>query len=839
MRLYSAWAAAALSLVAAGPAAAQAPHPATIEDLVGQEGFGSVRIGPDGRWVVVERQARWDSASTYRLGFFTSSLLTGLEIHQVDGSAPPRVLRDPAGAYGLLTGPFSPDGRRMVVYRLADREWRLGVLTLETAEIVWFAVTPELPRLGRTLAWRSNTELTAITRPDGTVPLVLRYGSQLQDRTEALWARAADGREASSVLIPSGSRRDERADAPPLHLSVLDASTGRERVVAEGEFFDFELSPDGAHAAVLRNAEDLQIGLDEPAHTGTPTRRRRLVVVDLATGRSEEPLPTHDFLSHLLAWSPDSSRLLAFARSDTDREFIDGDFWILKIGGDPRSVALGAAVPWIDRSRDGIPLARGGWDGEAVVVQVRDEGGARVWSRPGVPGVADLVVREPGETLGRIDAGAVIVRSDGRYALDGRLAAAGRGGDAGRAPDGGDRTGVNPEPREAAARPLMDLAGCISPRTDGAPICLPSLSPDETVQSVGADGSAAVVRRRRAGGSTELVLHTREGPRSLGRINAALEDRTWGDILPIPHADPAGAPLTSWLLLPPGAPAGTPPPLVVLVYPGASYAAPPSFLQAGLNPKHINPSLIAAAGFAVLAVSLPEGEIPARRDDLAARILDVVDRAASSGRIDGARVALVGHSFGAYGALLAATQTDRFAAVVASNGYADLSRSIEPFPLYRVSPDDGVLYNPMAAWAETGQAQVGLPFASDPQAFVDRSPLYAVSRLTTPTLLIESDLDGSRLGSMFSALYRANREAALLTYFGEGHAYVSPANLIDLHHNIMVWLNRYLRPAPHGEALRPSTRPDFQDGEDQKAVAGRVPDQPGLVEPGVHVFGVQ
>lgn len=830
--------AAALAL-AAGSALAEEPRPATVEDLVRQEAFGAVRISPDGRWIVVERQAPWNTAATYRMGFFTHWLLSGLEIHSADGQTPVRRLRDPGGATGYVSGPIAPDGRRMAVYRLEDMAWRLGVMTLETAEVVWLPVTPETPRLGRTLAWRSPTELVAIVRPDHSLPMVLRYGAQLQDRTEALWDHAAGGHRPSSVFIPSGSRRDERPQGARLRLSAIDVVSGRERSLAEGEFFDLEVSPDGRLAAALYNAEDLQGSADVLATQGAPTRRRRLVLADLDTGLTREPLPEADFLSHLLAWSPDSRRLLAFTRTPGGT-FADGGFWRLSLEGPPRPVSLGAALPWIDVSRDDIPVARGGWDGDRVVVQVRDASGARVWlsSGAGEPRLA-TEVREPTEAIGLFEGRAVIARSDGLYRLDGRLAAPGRGLADGQAADGGDRAAINPPAMAMGRRPALDGEGCLFRRAAPAErTCLPGLPPGATPVAAAPDAVRLVVQARSPGGALELQLQDASGARSLGTVNGMLEHRLWGEVRPVPHRGPDGQDVTSWLLLPPRSPGGAPPPLVVIMYPGATYASAPSWLRPGLDKKHINPALLASAGYAVLAVSLPEREGADPRTDLAARILSIVDAAAEGHDIDAARVALLGHSFGGYGALLAATQTDRFSAVIASNGYADLSRSIEPAPFWRVSPDDGVLIHPMSAWAETGQARIGAAFPIDPWAWAVRSPLYAAARLTTPALLIESDLDGARMGAMFSALYRLDREAALLTYFGEGHAYVSPANLRDLHAHILDWLDRYVRGSGGEQPLLPSAGPGLQDREDQETVARRVPDQARLGETGLDLRGI-
>ena len=187
----------------------------STDDLLGMENFGKVRVTPDGRWTIVERQARWDSAATYRFNSLTSHLLSRLEVFRDGAEAPVITLADPGGATGYVSGPLSPDGQRMVVYRLTSDSWRLGVLVFGSGEVDWFDVTPEYPRLGQTVAWRSNRDLVLIARPLDDLPLFLRYPGMAQDRITALWRDAAAGHQPSAVYIPSGpaghryGRRDQ------------------------------------------------------------------------------------------------------------------------------------------------------------------------------------------------------------------------------------------------------------------------------------------------------------------------------------------------------------------------------------------------------------------------------------------------------------------------------------------------------------------------------------------------------------------------------------------------------------------------------------------------------
>ncbi|MBI5939884.1 MAG: S9 family peptidase [Caulobacterales bacterium] len=804
-------------LATAGPVMGQAPAPVTLEALLGQESLGSVRISPDGRWIVVERRAAWSSAATYRFGLMTPHLLSGLEVHTPDGEITRR-LEDPGHASGYVSGPFSPSGEKMLVFHLRETSWTLGVITLATGEVRWLPLTPEFTELGRTVAWRSETQLVAIARPDGDLPLVFRLGSQTEARKMVLWRVFAAGHAPSSVVIPSGAARDSRDRSAAARLVLFDLARDEERVLARGDLFDLELSPDGGAVAALLNAEDLQAGGETLVDVGTPSRRRRLLLVDLDRGTAAEPLPGQDFLSHLLSWSPDSRRLIAFAR-DAGAPWADGRFWILHRRGAAESLRLGEDRPWLDAEVGKIPIARAGWSGGQPVVQARKGQNERLWLRAG-PGSVSVPVVEPRETLVEVGGRTWIERADGLHpfaagpawpATPGRLWARER------AADGGSRQGWNPDGVQRGRRSLVDPDGCLSlPSAPTARTCPAPLAADETLVAVSPTRDYLIAQRRTLGGSTVLRLHALDGVRPLAMVNAAFDALAWGTIMPIAHAGPQGQALTSWLLLPPGAAPNDRIPVVVIVYPGAAYAAAPAWLRPGGERLHINPAVLAAAGYAVLVPSLPRpaGAGP-QLDDLAERIGAIVDAAALQTPVDPARIGLVGHSYGGYGVLLAASQSDRFRAVVAAAGYADLSRVYALPPHFLVSPDDGVPINALVGWAETGQGAIGASLLDQPQAYFTNSPLYVARRIHTPTLLIEGDLDPAGADVLFGALYRLGREAALVTYAGEGHVFVSPANLRDLHARILDWLDRHVRPADVGDPRLPAPGPDLQHGADQ------------------------
>lgn len=74
------------------------------------------------------------------------------------------------------------------------------------------------------------------------------------------------------------------------------------------------------------------------------------------------------------------------------------------------------------------------------------------------------------------------------------------------------------------------------------------------------------------------------------------------------------------------------------------------------------------------------------------------------------------------------------------------------------------------------------PF-EDLDVYVRNSPVLLASRITTPVMLVHSDMDDfplSQFDALYGALSRAGKDARYVRYWGEGHSPSSPANIRDL-----------------------------------------------------------
>lgn len=795
----------AAGLALACPAFGQTLQPFTIDTLLQQEALGAVRISPDSQWIAYEQGAAYDTASTFRFGAATERLLSTVVITDPVGDVIRRV-GQADGVAGFSLGPFSPDSRRLVIYRLTADRWTLGILSLETGDVVWTDHTPEESQFGRTLAWRTNEELVFIDRGDDSLPVLFRVAHQAQDRTTALWAATALGDTAGVTYIPSGEARDSRAQPPALRFTALDVRTGQARVLAAGAFYDVLLSPDGRSAAVLEEREDIQPSPDVSLRVGEAMRRRALRLVDLETEREIVPDRPLDLSPYFLAWSSDSQALLAFARTPGEGAFEQtGGYVVVSADGAVTAIDRTDYRPRLELSRWDEAVALGGWRGSTPVLRVSGQDGAAYWRS--LDGAVDMAAR-PGDRLVDWAGELRVLRGSRLLALDDRAPIEGGLEDAGDAGDAGSRSAWTPSPTVSR---VLRQGDCFARALDSQPRCVRPLSSDESVVAVAPSAAFVVARQDSATGLSSLRLHHPEASRTLTTVNTERADLDWGEVLEIPHAGPNGEALKSWLLLPAGLPADRRANLVVDVYVGRTAGRSPAILGRGSRQLQNNPAVLAGAGYAVLLTSVPNP--PDGRYDgaaLAERLLEIIDAAGRTGRVDAERVALIGHSYGAFNVLSAASHSPRFGAVIASNGFADLSTGFSLPPFYRTAPQEGVPIATLAGWSETGQGAIGR-FPAQADAYVALSPLYAAETLTAPTLLIETDLDRPRFGSLFGVLYRLDREAALLTYYGEGHTLASPGNLRDLHARIVDWLDRYLGPAATYPAL-PVPRPDLQDG---------------------------
>jgi dipeptidyl aminopeptidase/acylaminoacyl peptidase len=260
----------------------------------------------------------------------------------------------------------------------------------------------------------------------------------------------------------------------------------------------------------------------------------------------------------------------------------------------------------------------------------------------------------------------------------------------------------------------------------------------------------------------------------------------------------SGDSLRGYVILPVNYQPGRRYPLVAWVYAGAMVRDTMSTMSRINNPFVLNLQLFAARGYAVLVPSQPigpEGVAGNPLDEMPNGIIPAIDRVIELGIADSSRLAIAGQSYGGYTTMGMITQTTRFKAAVSLAGLSDLISSYGAFDIRRRYFPDAADYLLGTSFSETGQLRMGAPVWQDPSRYVRNSPLFRVTSIETPLLLVQGDQDYVSMAqgeAMFTALHRLGKPVRFVRYWGEGHVLNSPANIRHMWSEIFAWLEAHL-----------------------------------------------
>lgn len=165
--------------------------------------------------------------------------------------------------------------------------------------------------------------------------------------------------------------------------------------------------------------------------------------------------------------------------------------------------------------------------------------------------------------------------------------------------------------------------------------------------------------------------------------------------------------------------------------------------------------------------------------------------------VDGKRIGNIGASYGGFMTMYLATRTDLFAASVSHAGISALSA-----------------YWGQGWWgySYSGIASRGSFPWNNRELYVDRSPLFAADRITTPLLLLTGDSDTNvppgESHSMYTALTLLGREVELIEVPGEDHWILDREKRYVWWDSMLAWFDRWLKDQPQWwHSLYPETRP--------------------------------
>lgn len=805
MRLRSCIAAALAGWLALSASAASARGFA-VEDLARMEGVGRRLISPDGRWLVLEHRGAYASAARFDYDRYTDLWRTRLEIVDLARPGPAQALFAAEPGVGYMAGAFSPDGRRLAVYRLKGETWELGIVDVAHRTAHWTGLTPEYSDTGEVLQWISPSRLLVTVTGDGRLPFLFRFLRPQPIRARR-WAETATG---GAALTRVGSGRYARLNPrdPPKRLLRYSVDRGAVETLASGDITDFEVAPGARRVAWLEAGEDIPLSSDRPIQGayGIAVRRQRLRILDLQSGAVTRPCETCDALAQLLSWDARGDRLLVYVRA-FGAPWSQGRLAIADDGG--RRVAdidTGAVDPLV-LSRPEV--VRAGWfAGDPIAFgRRRDDPGPPGWWRLG----SSPTPLTPAGAPAPLD-GLVVTRSALLVPSSGEVLRVAREGTAraipvpGFAPLFPFREGLMRRHGWAFAERSVAAGSASAGETSEAVEIDPAGAVERHALPRGATlledvpGRGRLVRLSAGGGADQLVWVGPDGRSDpIASINPQLRDVDRPIVTPVRHPGPAGEPLTSWILSPPHADPAHPPPLVVWPYLGQSYPkAPDLYVEARESPGLDGPRLLVGHGYAVLLPSLPapnNGSLP--DEGLAARVLGIVDSAAAAAQtrrlFDPARLGVWGHSFGGYSTLALIGQTDRFGAAVAVASISDLFEKWGDFgPYAETSPENGLA---TSGYTEDLQPDMRGPPWRTPARYLAGSPALQLDHAKTPLLLVHGDIDGIQLSQSeqaFSVYQRDHKDAMLITYWGEGHMMRSPLNMADYFRSALAWMDDHL-----------------------------------------------
>ena len=349
------------------------------------------------------------------------------------------------------------------------------------------------------------------------------------------------------------------------------------------------------------------------------------------------------------------------------------------------------------------------------------------------------------------------------------------------------RTGAEVPPQEKPAS------------RDTAPAPPPAPRADARRWAVSPNRDAALYLSASDTDGTRLWLTRRDAPaRMVWQANDWVRGISAGASEPIGYRGPAGEELTGWVIYPPGHHAGEQLPAVTIVYPGDVYTAEAPGKAAVLNRFFENAQLLAALGYVVILPSIPYPEKPMLGDmmvPLAAGVMPMIDTVVARAIADPRRIALLGQSAGGYSVQAMITRTDRFRTAVSTAGYSDLISLYGTFyGQYRHGdagdPQMSTVLRMMQL--ERGYFRAGAPPWAAPDRYIANSPLFKTDQIHTPILIVQGDNDFvpvQQSEEFFTALYRQNKRAEFVRYYGEEHTITRRANVLDFWRRLEAWLS--------------------------------------------------
>lgn len=273
----------------------------------------------------------------------------------------------------------------------------------------------------------------------------------------------------------------------------------------------------------------------------------------------------------------------------------------------------------------------------------------------------------------------------------------------------------------------------------------------------------------------------------LGRSNKHHDNYSWGKSEMISYNSDSGEPLRSALLYPAQYKEGEKYPLICFIYMDKSRNVH-KYYNPSMYSDDFNPTLFTSRGYFVL---MPQIKYDVSNPGLSAHqcLEAALNNLEKKQAIDMDHIGLYGHSFGGYESSFIATQSNRFATIVAGAPWTDLVSSYFSFVPFMQQPDFMRI--------EYQQHQMGTSFFKSKEHYLANSPVFNADKIETPMLIWvgknDPNISWFQGKELFLALTRQQKNATLLVYPRGGHNLLLKEDRFDLNTRLIQWFDYYLK----------------------------------------------
>lgn len=830
----------------------EAQHPLTVDDVLKLGGVGVAKFSRDGKWLTYNLLPPYDTISDYSY-WMRAAGLSGHQLWIMNLSTGSKPILQPGLDLDATNFLFdtSPDSERVVVLEHKRGRIRIAACRIGKNDCVRFDPMPDIRDMyfapsswNERLIWNADSRFILPTRSPQ------RPGSELRSRgasAEFLWGKWHDawsGRRVTATTVSSSSRPHGDAWAEGA-LVEFDVDIGTAETIASGRFAGARLSPDKTQLVAAKVGERVQ----PPASAVTlaethPSfdRRYAVALIDLPSKNVRRFDSPYNVDPNTFVWATDSERFAVFGWEKSEAPS-EGAYYIVDVGnlvsrrldhtgidladnrlqlnasrfvGPARAILLDDGLAVFGRLQTSVELA---WhllspnrpikdltsdltdvSGQALLA---DEDSFGVLSSTGVHRV---VPARRTEMLYPLE-GAEIRQLSYRVSTDHSWANEFRFDASRIAHDLDSHATLVQRAQEPYAQQTIHFLHLGRGGLQASSLVIPMgdveiLATSSVVRSAiftEKDGAATRVMMKRA--DTDEAVELARVNEHMNKVARPGRKQIRYDV---PDLDNPGrlVSVESCLLLPPDFSPDRKYPLLVEMYPGGGPSSCTT-IEENASPGALKADLWPARGYIYFRPAVPQ-QLASTRDGPISGVDEILDHSIDAvlelGYVDASEITLLGFSQGAVMALYAASQMDRFSAVIAMNGWSDfVSHYFGPRGLMRyfhLDQNGGDNRWRYECSAESVRDYCPFGFGTSPfesfEAYIASSPVVWAHKISAPVLLIHSDLDYfdmSQFDEMFGALYRSGKDATYLRYWGEGHGLSSPANIRDLWSNVDSFLS--------------------------------------------------